>query len=167
MQSLETKSSRPRPKSLETETSKNRSRDASRDRDQVSRLHHCSDARNAMKQNTRQLTFNTWKCAKHALVDECTCFESFEIMLCIFSLSHKWARRPSAASDNSSKAKLCGFNCLFTWQSIYSVKFKKSDLAKSSLISPRHHLLVGSTYSLQRLCNMPSTIKCNTDLSHN
>jgi len=49
MQSLETKSSRPRPKSFETETrpetfetetSKNGSRDASRDRDQVSRLHH-------------------------------------------------------------------------------------------------------------------------------
>jgi len=54
MQSLETKSSRPRPKSFETETetrpetfetetSKNGSRDASRDRDQVSRLHHCSE----------------------------------------------------------------------------------------------------------------------------
>ena len=52
MQSLETKSSRPRPKffetetrpetfETETETSKNGSRDASRDRDQVSRLHHC------------------------------------------------------------------------------------------------------------------------------
>ena len=54
MQSLETKSSRTRPKSFETETetrpetfetgtetSKNGSRDASRDRDQVSRLHHC------------------------------------------------------------------------------------------------------------------------------
>jgi len=52
MQSLETKSSRPRPKSFktetetrpetfETETSKNGSRDASRDRDQVSRLHRC------------------------------------------------------------------------------------------------------------------------------
>jgi len=52
MQSLETKSSRPRPKSFETEarpetfeteaaTSKDGSRDASRDRDQVSRLHHC------------------------------------------------------------------------------------------------------------------------------
>jgi len=58
MQSLETKSSRPRPKSFEieietetrpetfeteteTETSKNGSRDAFRDRDQVSRLHHC------------------------------------------------------------------------------------------------------------------------------
>ena len=51
MQSLETKSSRPRPKSFETErrpntfdteteTSKNGSRDASRDGDQVSRLHH-------------------------------------------------------------------------------------------------------------------------------
>jgi len=52
MQSLETKSSRPRPKSFETETrletfetetktSKNGSRDASGDRDQVPRLHHC------------------------------------------------------------------------------------------------------------------------------
>jgi len=50
MQSLETKSSRPRPKSFETETRpdifetetpKNESRDTSRDRDQVSRLHHC------------------------------------------------------------------------------------------------------------------------------
>jgi len=50
MQSLETKTSRPRPKSFETvtrpetfetETPKNGSRDASRDRDQVSRLHHC------------------------------------------------------------------------------------------------------------------------------
>jgi len=51
MQSLETKSSRPRPKSFETETrpetfetetSKNGYRDLSRDRDQrVSRLHHC------------------------------------------------------------------------------------------------------------------------------
>jgi len=52
MQSLETKSSGPRPKSfetetrpeileIETETSKNGSRDASRDRDQVSRIHHC------------------------------------------------------------------------------------------------------------------------------
>jgi len=49
MQSLETKSSRPRPKSFETETRpetfetetlKNRSRDASWDRDRVSRLHH-------------------------------------------------------------------------------------------------------------------------------
>jgi len=42
MQSLETKSSRPRPKSFETETKtlKNGSRDAYRDRDQVSRLHH-------------------------------------------------------------------------------------------------------------------------------
>jgi len=49
MQSLETKSSRPRPKcfetetrpeTFETETSNNGSRDASRDRDQVSRLHH-------------------------------------------------------------------------------------------------------------------------------
>jgi len=37
MQSLETKSSRPRSKSFETETPKN----GSRDRDQVSRLHHC------------------------------------------------------------------------------------------------------------------------------
>jgi len=53
MQSLETKSSRRRPKSFETETrpetfetetetTKNGSRDTSRDRDQVSRLHHCS-----------------------------------------------------------------------------------------------------------------------------
>ena len=57
MQSLETKSSRLRPKSFENETrpetfetetntetetsSKNGSPDASRDRDQVSRLHHC------------------------------------------------------------------------------------------------------------------------------
>jgi len=50
MQSLETKSSRPRlksfetetrPETFETETPKNDSRDASRDRDQVSRLHHC------------------------------------------------------------------------------------------------------------------------------
>jgi len=51
MQSLETKSSRPKPKSFETETrpetfetenetSKNGPRDASRDRDQVSRLQH-------------------------------------------------------------------------------------------------------------------------------
>jgi len=51
MQSLETKSSRPRtkcfetesetrPETFETETSKNGSRDESRDRDQVSRLHH-------------------------------------------------------------------------------------------------------------------------------
>ena len=53
MQSLETKSSRPRPKSFETETEmrpetfetetetpKNGSRDMSRHRDQVSRLHH-------------------------------------------------------------------------------------------------------------------------------
>jgi len=49
MQSLETKSSRPRPKSFETktrpetfetETPWNRSRDTSRDRDQASRLHH-------------------------------------------------------------------------------------------------------------------------------
>jgi len=51
MQSLETKSSRPRPKSFdaetkpetfetETETPKNGSRDTSRDRDLVSRLHH-------------------------------------------------------------------------------------------------------------------------------
>jgi len=51
MQSLETKSSRPRPKSFETETRpetfetetdtwKNGSRDTSRDRDQVSRRHH-------------------------------------------------------------------------------------------------------------------------------
>jgi len=53
MQSLETKSSRPRPKSFETETRpetfetetwKIGSRDTSRDRDQVSRLHHCSAA---------------------------------------------------------------------------------------------------------------------------
>ena len=45
-----TKSSRPRsfetetqtkPETFETETPKNGSRDASRDRDQVSRLHHC------------------------------------------------------------------------------------------------------------------------------
>jgi len=54
MQSLEIKSSRPRPKSFETEaetrpetfeteteTRKNWSRDVFRDRDQVSRLHHC------------------------------------------------------------------------------------------------------------------------------
>jgi len=46
MQSLETNSSRPRPKSFETETRtetetpKNGSPDMSRDRDQVSRLHH-------------------------------------------------------------------------------------------------------------------------------
>jgi len=51
MQSLETKSSRPRSKSFENETKmkpetfkteapKNGSRDTSRDRDQVSRLHH-------------------------------------------------------------------------------------------------------------------------------
>jgi len=45
MQSLETKSSRPRPKSFETETrpetfETETSRNVSRDRDQVSRLHH-------------------------------------------------------------------------------------------------------------------------------
>jgi len=38
MQSVETKSSR--PKSFETETPENGSRDTSQDRDQVSRLHH-------------------------------------------------------------------------------------------------------------------------------
>jgi len=50
MQSIETKSWRLRPKSFETETKpetfetetpKSGSRDTSRDRDQVSRLHHC------------------------------------------------------------------------------------------------------------------------------
>jgi len=47
MQRLETKSPRPksfeienRPEIFETETSKNGSQDASRDRDQVTRLHH-------------------------------------------------------------------------------------------------------------------------------
>jgi len=47
MQSLEMKSSRPksfktetRPETSETETPENWSRDTSRDRDQVSRLHH-------------------------------------------------------------------------------------------------------------------------------
>jgi len=49
MRSLETNSSRPnsfetetRPEIFETETPKNGPRDTSRDRDQVSRLHHCS-----------------------------------------------------------------------------------------------------------------------------
>jgi len=46
MQSLETKSSRPRPKSFETETrpetfETETPRNGSRDLDQVSRLHHC------------------------------------------------------------------------------------------------------------------------------
>jgi len=67
MQSLETKSSRPRPKSFETETrpdtfetenetSKNGSRDASLDRDQVSRLHH-------WKQHANPITNVLWSLA--------------------------------------------------------------------------------------------------------
>jgi len=58
MQSLEVKSSRPRPKSFETETetSKNGSRDASRDRDQVSRLHHWQNNWNTMTGQKFRLT---------------------------------------------------------------------------------------------------------------
>jgi len=60
MQSLETESSRPIPKffetetrpetfETETETPKNGSRDTSRDRDLVSRLHHCWNQRIVIK----------------------------------------------------------------------------------------------------------------------
>jgi len=73
MQSLETKSWRPRPKSFETETetSKNGSRDASRDRDQVSRLHHWCNQPNDVWSRNKYKTYLSRKQIKNNILYSC------------------------------------------------------------------------------------------------
>ena len=121
MQSLETKSSRPRPKSFETETrpetfetetSKNGSRDASRDRDQVSRLHHCWAVASYCSELNFQLRW--WECCSFfkKIRDAVPSYHHFTTAsIRWFSMSDdqkkKFARALPSAHDHSNCSSHC------------------------------------------------------------